>query len=186
MAKVFVSGSMKIKRLDPLVVDRLNNIVANDLCIIVGDADGVDTSVQNYLKERDVHLVVVYCTGETPRHNLGDWPTKKVSSSSKPGTREYFATKDLKMADDCDYGLMIWDAKSTGTLNNAIELLKRGKSALVFVNKIKDFVKIKKIADLDHLLTFMTNDARRKADERIQLTRKLSSLRHTQGQLFGA
>jgi len=43
------------------------------------------------------------------------------------------------MADVADYGLMIWDAKSTGTLSNVIELLKRKKKAVVFVNKEKTF-----------------------------------------------
>ena len=43
------------------------------------------------------------------------------------------------MAEAADYGLMIWDAKSTGTLSNVIELLSRKKKSLVFVNKEKEF-----------------------------------------------
>ncbi len=54
-----------------------------------------------------------------------------------------------------DYGLMIWDSKSTGTLSNVIELLKAKKKSVVFVNKNKEFVTISNVSNLNYLLTFM-------------------------------
>ncbi len=38
------------------------------------------------------------------------------------------------MARNSDYGLMIWDCKSTGTLSNVIELLRDRKKTVVFAN----------------------------------------------------
>lgn len=55
-----------------------------------------------------------------------------VNTSHAAGTRAFFTAKDLKMAEEADYGLMVWDTKSTGTLSNVIELLKR-KNALLFL-----------------------------------------------------
>ena len=47
--RVFIAGSMNIKHLDPKVKERIDNIVAQDFEVVVGDADGADTSIQQYL-----------------------------------------------------------------------------------------------------------------------------------------
>lgn len=186
MTKVFVSGSMKIKNLDDKVIDRLNNIIASKYSVIVGDADGVDSSIQEYLKQRGVSTVTVYCSGEKPRNNLGRWNTKSAVTTSQPGTRAYFTAKDKKMAADCDYGFMVWDARSTGTLSNAIELVERKKIALVYVNKAKQFLKVKDVQDLEKLLGFMSEMSLKKADEKIGLLRKVEGLKFSQHDMFVA
>lgn len=186
MTKVFVSGSMKIKNLDDKVIDQLNNIIASKYSVIVGDADGVDSSIQEYLKLRGVSTVTVYCSGEKPRNNLGHWNTKSVVATSQPGTRAYFTAKDKKMAADCDYGFMVWDARSTGTLSNAIELVERKKIALVYVNKAKQFLKVKEVQDLEKLLGFMSEMSLRKADDKIGLLRKVEGLKFSQHDMFVA
>ena len=89
------------------------------------------------------------------------------------------------MADDCDYGFLIWDAKSTGTLSNAIELIKRRKKALVYVNKAKEFLTVKHVFDLEALLGFMSEGARIKAEQKIRLTERLNALKNAQSELFG-
>ncbi|MGE9574507.1 hypothetical protein ACQP3C_26015, partial [Escherichia coli] len=101
-------------------------------------------------------------------------------SKAKVGSRAYFTAKDLEMARSSDYGLMIWDCKSTGTLSNVIELLRERKKSVVFINKDKDFVTISDISGLEHLLTFMSPHARTKAEEKISLTSKIASLSHEQ------
>jgi len=49
MKNVFVSGSINIKKLDSKVIERLKNIISSNLRVIVGDANGVDSSIQEYL-----------------------------------------------------------------------------------------------------------------------------------------
>ncbi|HBV3467021.1 hypothetical protein CWN64_30545 [Klebsiella pneumoniae] len=88
------------------------------------------------------------------------------------------------MAEEADYGLMVWDAKSTGTLSNVIELLKRKKYSVVFVNKAKKFFIIKTPEDLDALLDCMTSAALEKADEKIKLREKVNQLKNEQMQMF--
>jgi hypothetical protein len=39
--------------------------------------------------------------------------------------------KDLHMAREADYGFMIWDGQSSGTLSNILELLEMGNKVLV-------------------------------------------------------
>jgi hypothetical protein len=184
MHKVFISGSMGIKNLDNNVQARINNIVESGYQVVVGDASGVDSSIQEYLVSKSMKLVIVYCSGDSPRNNLGNWPVSKIETDAPPGTRQFFTAKDLKMAEDCDYGLMVWDTKSTGTLSNAIELLKRNKLALVYVNKAKEFLKIKEVTDLEKLATYMSSSALEKADKKLKLKEVIQSLKHQQDSLF--
>ena len=176
MTTVFIAGSISISRLHPKVQERINNIVSSDFDIVVGDADGADTSIQECLLKYQAQRVTVYCTGDTPRNNVAQWPVHRVTSKAKTGTRAYFTAKDLQMARRSDYGLMVWDCKSTGTLSNVIELLKERKKSVVFVNKKTDFVTISDRAGLDHLLALMSDHARIKAEEKIGLSFVVASL----------
>lgn len=87
------------------------------------------------------------------------------------------------MAEAADYGLMIWDAKSTGTLSNVIELLSRKKKSLVFVNKEKEFKVVADVNQLEELITFMSDHAKQKANEKIKLFDRISLLKHDQAEL---
>jgi len=184
MTSVFISGSMRIKRLDARVLSRIDNILDKKLAVIVGDADGVDSSVQQYLSDNGAQEVLVYCSDEKPRNNIGNWRARKIETSERPGTRAYYTAKDEAMAEDCDYGLMIWDSKSTGTLKNAIELLKRGKKSVVFVNKAKKFVTIGDVSGLESLVSQMSPSALNKADTKLKVRKQLESMHHHQQELF--
>jgi hypothetical protein len=184
MQKIFISGSMGIKNLDKNVQNRMNNIVDSGYQVIVGDASGVDSSIQEYLLSKNMKYVLVYCSGDSPRNNLGHWPVSKAETKAPLGSRAFFTAKDLKMAEDCDYGLMVWDTKSTGTLSNVIELLKRNKSALVYVNKAEEFLKIKEVSDLEKLTAYMSQSALEKADKKIKLREVIQSFKNQQSKLF--
>src|ERR1700722_432491 len=139
MTTVFIAGSMNIRKLDPKVQERIDNIVNSGFDVVVGDADGADAAVQEYLHSRGARHTTVYCSGDSPRNNLGDWPVHTAQTAHSAGSRAFYTAKDLLMAKIADFGLMIWDAKSTGTLSNVIELLAVNKKCLVFVNKAKEF-----------------------------------------------
>jgi hypothetical protein len=78
---VFVAGSMNIKNLDSTVKDRIDKIVASDFEIVVGDADGADSSIQAHLFEKGASRTTVYCSGSKPRNNIGGWPFRVVENS---------------------------------------------------------------------------------------------------------
>lgn len=184
MHKVFISGSMRIKNLDNNILNRINNIVDSDYQVIVGDANGVDSSIQEYLKTKNSKSVTVYCSGGQARNNIGHWITEKITTSAVHGTRAFFTAKDVQMAKDCDYGFMIWDTKSTGTLSNTIELLQRNKKSLVYINKAKEFLKVKNIFDLEKLISYMSESAFIKADKKLKLKDKIESFKNEQNSLF--
>jgi predicted XRE-type DNA-binding protein len=75
---------------------------------------------------------------------------------------------------------MVWDCKSTGTLSNVIELLRERKKSVVFVNKNKDFVTISDKSGLERLLSFMSDHARVKAEDKIGLAAKIASIPNEQ------
>ncbi len=182
MAAVFIAGSITIKHLDFPVRERIMNIMHMGHDVIVGDADGVDAAIQRFLLDAGYGRVTVFCTGESPRNNIGNWQVHPVTTYHLPGSRAFFTAKDLALAQAADTGFMIWDTKSTGTLSNVIELLNRKKYSWVFVNKDKAFHAVKKAEDLETLLAYMSQSARLKADTKIGLTEKLAALHSRQTQ----
>ena len=176
MTTVFIAGSIAIKRLHDKVRQRIAKAVTGGLSVVVGDADGADTAIQEYLMMLNAESVTVYCSGEEPRNNLGEWKVNRVFPSAAPGTRAFFTAKDIEMAQDADYGLMIWDSKSTGTLSNVLELLAQEKKSVVFVNKVQSFVNVASVADLRGLLTHMSDHARQKAETKIKLSKRVDAL----------
>lgn len=179
MTKIFIAGSISIKHLDLKVKERIDNIIDANHTVLVGDADGVDYSIQTYLSQRCAKHTIVYCSGAEPRNNVGRWPVNSVEvEHAAPGSRAFFTAKDIEMAKAADFGLMIWDAKSTGTLRNVLELLRRKKKSVVFVNKAKQFQTVADVPQLERLLSFMSESALRIADEKIGLHDKINELRH--------
>lgn len=180
MTTVFISGSITIKNLHPLVIERIKKIVNQRLNIVVGDANGVDSSIQHELFKLGCQNVTVYCSSPKPRNNLGGWDINAVKTDYASGTRAFFTVKDIQMAKDADCGLMIWDSKSTGTLKNVIELLALNKKSVVFVNKLKEFFVIKSINDLEILISKMSDSALAKAEDKINLSNELNRIQYNQ------
>ncbi len=180
METVFIAGSIAISRLDNRVKERISKAVMKGLRVAVGDADGADKSIQQYLADINAECVTVFCSGDRPRNNVGQWPVEAVFPDATPGTRSYFTAKDVKMAEAADYGLMIWDSKSTGTLSNVLELLKAKKTSVVFVNKAKVFLNVKDAASLELLIENMSESAKAKAETKIGLSKKVAALAHKQ------
>ena len=176
MQTVFIAGSIKIKRLHPMFVERIANIVRKGMPVIVGDANGADASIQAELVAQSATDVTVFCTGDKPRNNLGDWNVHRVQSSAQKGTRAYFTAKDIEMAGRAEFGLMLWDAASTGTLSNVLELLSQGKKSVVFVNRETKFLDVKQGDDVLDLVSYMSDGARKTADRKIRLGEKVSQL----------
>lgn len=183
MPTVFVAGSIKIKRLHPMFAERIANIVHEGMPVIVGDANGADASVQAELVAQSASDVTVYYTGDQPRNNIGDWKAHRVRSSARPGTRAYFTAKDIEMARRAEFGLMLWDAASTGTLSNVFELLSQGKKSVVFVNRVTQFLNVKQGEDVLDLVSHMSGAARRAADRKIGLGERVSRLAGLQARM---
>lgn len=162
--KVFIGGSRRVPRLNDGVRERVDNIIRKHFTILVGDAPGADKAVQKYLDDKQYRNVVVYCSGDSCRNNVGRWETRSVAPPSSRKDFHFYAAKDLAMADDADYGFMLWDAKSRGTLTNVANLVRRGKKVLVYLSAAETFVQIGTDHDLEELLLASKDAASQQAN----------------------
>lgn len=150
--KVFIGGSRKITELPSSVAARIDNIIEANFPILVGDASGVDQRVQEYLTERKYGNVLVFHSGRGCRHNVGKWKTRAIPANANEKGYDFYALKDLQMAREADYGFMIWDGKSRGTLNNIRNLLGENKWVLVFFSPNQSFHTIRSSEDPSAIL----------------------------------
>lgn len=180
MATVFIAGSISIQNLDGLIQDRIRNVLDSNHNIVVGDADGADASIQQCLFQYGATEVIVYCSGQAPRNNIANWPVEKVQTDKRPGTRAFFTEKDKKMAKDSDFGLMIWDCESSGTLSNVIELASHGKKSVVYMPHAQTFYTVSGPDGLYTLLGAMTDRARSAAERKINIQKRIAELKDMQ------
>lgn len=149
---IFVAGSRQISRLPAEVKARLDVMIEKGFQILVGDANGADKAVQRYFADKAYPNVLVHCMKEHCRNNIGKWPTHQVVAP--PGAKgfDYYSLKDRAMAEAAEYGLMLWDGKSKGTVNNVLNLSRHHKPVIVYVAPTKQFRTIKTFDDLASLL----------------------------------
>jgi adenine-specific DNA-methyltransferase len=166
LTTVFISGSRRIRRLSVEVRERLERIIEKRLPVVIGDADGADKAVQRYLDSREYDLVEVFCAGETPRNNVGDWPLRKIHPPHSTRDFDYYASKDREMAGAATVGLLIWDGESQGTLMNALRLVAQHKTAVVYVGPEKAFSEIRSRGDFDQLAARLSGAAARRLRDR--------------------
>lgn len=152
MTKVFIAGSRQIARLPAEVRSRIDTMVEKGFQILVGDANGADKAVQRYLADKAYPNVLVHCMENHCRNNVGTWPTFQVAAPQGARGFDYYSLKDCAMADAAEYGLMLWDGKSKGTINNVVNLSRRNKLVVVYVAPAKNFQTVRSAEDLKDLL----------------------------------
>lgn len=163
MTKIFIGGSRKISRLNAEVNHRLDRICEKELHVMVGDANGADKAVQSYFKSKNYDFVEVFCAGKACRNNVGRWPTRKISADNLKGF-DFYAAKDRVMAVEADYGLMIWDGESIGTLMNVVRLIRERKSVAVFVSPARKFIDIHDAEEFRYFLFDYGSEVRTKLE----------------------
>jgi len=151
MTSVFIGGSRAVSRLNSMITAKFDELIAKECLVFVGDANGADKAVQQHFAKRGYEHVVVYRMHEC-RNNVGHWPTKEVPSTSSRRDFAYYAAKDHAMAEDAKCGIMLWDGKSKGTLNNIQQLITSGKKTLVYLSTERAFHKIGSEQEFDALL----------------------------------
>lgn len=176
MTTVFLSGSRMLGRLNDDVRDRLRNIVDQAFRIILGDANGADKALQSYLHSLAYPHVTVYCAGGRCRNNVGSWSTRSVAVPPDVKGRAFYTTKDRAMADDADYGFVLWDGKSAGAIENVLELLKRRKKALVYLSPTRAFHTVASASDLRSMFDDCAAGELEALNEKIGLNKSLRQL----------
>lgn len=149
--KVFLGGSRKLPQLNSTIRARLNGVIASGHKVLIGDANGADKAVQTFFAREGYKNVVVFCMDGECRNNVGKWEIFTVDSGGGRKDFKYFAMKDAEMSRMADSGIMIWDGKSRGTLNNLLNLLEQGKEADVYFSPERRFFSVKSLGDVEGL-----------------------------------
>jgi hypothetical protein len=167
--RVFIGGSRRLSRLNNDVRHRIENIIEKGFTVIVGDANGVDKAVQQYLSSRNYSNVVVFCMQGGCRNNVGDWPTRTITADdTRRQDFAYYSIKDRAMAKEADYGLMVWDGRSRGTLASIVHLVRDGKPVVVYVAPERSFYTLRQSHHLAAMLEHLDPSALRRIDRELQ------------------
>jgi hypothetical protein len=134
--KVFISGSISINKLPQEVKNSIDRIVKQNFEILVGDAKGIDTLVQNYCLLLNYYNVTIYSISIYPRYNVSEnFKIKyiKVPNSIKR-ERERQQYKDKAMTIDSEFTFTIWDSKSKGSYANILRAFNNHKKIKIYLS----------------------------------------------------
>jgi hypothetical protein len=145
--KVFISGSISVKSLNKLLLESFNKILLNNLEVLVGDAPGIDTLVQDFFNRSNYTNLTVYSIQSFPRYKANDnFQTKYIEVSNEvKKERERQTFKDEAMSSEANYSLVIWDGKSKGSYANIIRALKLKRAIKVYYTIKNNFLDKKDI-----------------------------------------
>ncbi len=145
--KVFISGSISIKKLPDKVKESILKIINKNLEILIGDASGIDSLVQDFCKENHYFNLTIYTIELFPRYKADErFNVVKVNVSNDiKKDRQKQQEKDKRMTLDSDYSLVIWDGKSKGSYSNIIRAIDNHQKAKVYLTEINDFLPQSKI-----------------------------------------
>ena len=159
-----------------MIRSRIRNMMDQGFRIIVGDANGADKALQGFLAEAAYQNVSVFCAGPVCRNNVGNWQVKKVQVDPKLKGRNFYTQKDKIMAKEADYGFVLWDGRSAGSIRNVFELLKRQKRVVIYLSPEKRFVNISQAQDVQELLNSCNSADYQNISKKINLAKHLEDL----------
>jgi hypothetical protein len=151
--KVVLGGSRKLAFMPEEVLARLEAYMNKDAEFLVGDAPGIDSKFQEILKLNNYKNVTVLSSAGVVRNNLGNWKTRLIDSGLKTKSAAMHTAKDRIMTAEAEYGVMVWDKESPGTLANVIDLVKSGKSCLLYIAGDNELIQIETGSVLETLLS---------------------------------
>ena len=124
MNTVCVCGSRELGQhqdYEQRVRKQLSKEMDNDNWINVGDASGGDKLCQQFLANRYYPKVIVWYIGNKPRNyanRFNQWEKRKVEGN--------YVTRDIKMLENSDRLIALWNSQSKGTRRN-IETFEKGE-----------------------------------------------------------
>jgi hypothetical protein len=175
MSSVFLGGSRKLSRLNSQLRMRIRSLMTSQHTVLVGDANGIDKAVQSFLAAEGYRNVIVHCMDGVCRNNIGNWPLVSISGKATKKDFAYFAVKDAEMSRTADFGFMIWDGKSKGTLNNVLNLIQQEKSVLVYFSPRQQFFPVKSKAEVEEIVGHCDAESKAILERVIQLSKRADS-----------
>jgi hypothetical protein len=124
--KTLIGGSRAVSKRNEAIRDRLDEFIRRGEAILIGDANGADKAAQQHFADRQYPNVQVFCR-ENCRNNISSWPIRNITPPNNRKDFTYYAAKDLVMSRDAGCGVIFWDGKSKGTLQNMLNLMAAGR-----------------------------------------------------------
>lgn len=133
---VFLSGKVSYDQpISQPIRNELDRIMKAGSKVIVGDAPGADTRMQEYLAEKKYPKVIVYTADPKVRNNVGNWEVRKISSNGLTDERDVRRQKDIAMTNECTRSLAIMpedDRPDSAMSNNIKRLSASGKLSRIY------------------------------------------------------
>ena len=183
--KIVLGGSRNLNQVPNEVAQRLDAWMESGAEFLIGDASGIDSALQQYLKRGNYASVVVYTAADSVRNNHADWPFELVETGLKSKSAARHTIKDRRMTELADAGLMLWDQESIGTLANILDLARHGKDVTVYDSVVDDLVPFEGGLGIDAWLSAHPSAAE-EARKRLRTydNRKARNTTHEEGTLF--
>ena len=169
MTKVFIGGSRRASHLNTQLRKRLENIIEKGFPILIGDANGADKAIQQYLHSRHYQNVEVFCSGGICRNNVGNWQMRSIPAGTRNRDAQFYFAKDRAMAQEATIGLMMWDGRSVGTLLNLFRLLRLKKKAVIYTVSEKQFLEFRSWIEWENFLESQDIGLRYKIEQQTKL-----------------
>jgi adenine-specific DNA-methyltransferase len=106
--------------------------------VVIGDANGADKAIQQYLHSRGYRNVEVFCSDGECRNNVGEWTVRAVAVATPERDFRFYSAKDQEMAEAATVGFMIWDGKSIGTLVGRVPAVEPGQEGCRVYSAIEE------------------------------------------------
>jgi hypothetical protein len=137
MKKVFISGSINLNVLPKIVEKSLQTIQEKNIKVLVGDAKGIDSSIQDYFSNNNYFNVTICSIYEIPRNRKNNnFKTILIEVDMDiKSERKKQEKKDEYMSLNSDYSFVVWDGKSKGSFNNIQRAIENDKLLKVYYMK---------------------------------------------------
>ena len=129
-SKLLLMGSkaFRAEKLPAEVASRIDDAIARNMTVLVGEALGACRLYQDYLHSKGYGNVVVG-HAKSQRYNAGNWKTVQYGIDLKE--------RERGMIEDCDSAIVIWTDSSSVIAEN-LELLKNlGKPTFLYEHSIR-------------------------------------------------
>ncbi|WP_095204592.1 hypothetical protein [Mesorhizobium carmichaelinearum] len=174
MSMIFIGGSSEIFELPEPAITRIGAIVAAEHGVLIGDASGADAEAQGLLAGYRYEHVGVFHAGKEPQNNLGDWAAYQVPSPDDATGYWVHAGKDREMARRADFGMMVWDGASPGTVVNVLRLAMANKPCVIYDLARGSLATAYNVQDWCAMLRHAGPDVRRQVEARMTPEERLA------------
>ena len=143
--KTYEEGSYKRDELPKKITDKIDEYRKNGRKILVGDAPGIDSQVQDYLAKNNYGNVEVFVSGDEVRKMAGEklgWKVNNIDGENfEKYSKEWRAVKDKAMNAVASEGLAVVIKDGSGaTRKNIDRFIQNGKAVMVYQLDDENFV----------------------------------------------